>query len=164
MARVRGSMSYERLSDRERAEYGRVLDALSRARSGSRPRMLTTAAREAHTSVGTIRKWIPEAVTRDAFGRLDATKADRAFRPISVIERGGGVAEVATRGSRRASIASDYAHTLDLYRAGLVGPEAFARFEGERIGGVEIETDPDRIDELEAQGQLDYYEFYADVA
>jgi hypothetical protein len=163
MARVRGMRGYERLSDRDRAEYGRVLEALSRARSSTRPRRLGTAAREAHTSVRTIRKWVPEAVTTDAFGALAATRADRAFRPVSVIQRGGGVVEVSTRGSRRATVASEYAHTLDLYRAGLVGPEAFQRFEGRRIGGVELETDPDRIDELDATGRLDDFEFYADL-
>jgi hypothetical protein len=80
-----------------------------------------------------------------------------------VIERQGGPRTVHTRGYNRAGLASDYAHTLDLYRAGLVGPEAFEPFEGKRIGGVDLETDADRIDELDATGRLDDFEFYADL-
>lgn len=162
MARVRGKADYKGLTGRDRVEYARVLNAASQARTHN----LTarTATRRAHTSVDTVRKWAPELLTKDAFGRLAFTPADRLYRPpISVIERGGEPRTVHTRGYYKARLASDYAHTLDRYRAGLVGPEAFGRFEGKRIGGVELEADPDRIEELDATGRLDDFEFYEDL-
>jgi hypothetical protein len=38
----------------------------------------------------------------------------------------------------------------------------FARFEGKRVGGVELETDADRIEELEGTGMLDDFEFHSE--
>src|SRR5438093_6271686 len=157
--RPRGRRGYDELTPRQRAEYHRALAAVSRARTEPRHR-LASAAKAEHTTPAMVRKWLPEVIRKDAFGRVTVTAADRAFRPVSMIARGGGPTEVGTRGSRRATLASRYSHALDLYRAGLTGPGVFTPFDGKRIGGVELETDPDRIDELDAIGLLDDWEFY----
>jgi hypothetical protein len=162
MPRIRGRGDWDALTEGERESYIRALDALSIARLDDLP--AREAARRAHTSVENIRRWAPDAIGRDSAGRLVVSGADRLFRPIVVIERGGGPVAVDTRGSRMASMASAYARTVDAYRAGLVDRHAFHPFEGMRIGGVELETDPDRIDELEESGALEDYEsFYAGV-
>jgi len=160
--RPHGPRDLDRMSPRDLESYDRALQAVSKAR-GRLDRRITPAARASHTTVANVRRWLPEVLRRDAFGAIVASDADRAFRPLQVIERGGGIVDVSTRGSRVASAASTYAHTVDLYRAGLVGPDAFELFEGKRIGGVELETDADRIDELDATGRLDDFEFYQDL-
>jgi hypothetical protein len=161
MPRVRGRQDWNSLTEGERESYARALDALSIARLDQLP--AREAARQAHTSVENIERWAPDSLTRDSAGRLVIAGADRLFRPITVIQRGGGPVEVATRGSGVASKASAYARTVDAYRAGLVGGHAFEPFEGMRIGGVEVEADPDRIDELENSGALDDWDsLYAD--
>jgi hypothetical protein len=161
MALIRGRRDLERLSDRDVLEYERVLKAISNKRTG-KARTLSAAAKQAHTTVPTIRKWAPEVVTTDERGRATVKTADRLPRPgIHIIERGGGPRTIYTRGSRRASLASDYDRTLDKYRSGQVGPEAFRKFEGKRVGGIELESDPDRIEDLDATGKLDDFdEFY----
>jgi hypothetical protein len=160
--RPRGRKGYEELTAYQRSEYRRVLAAVSRTRTEPQHRLASAATAE-HTTPATVRKWLPEVIRRDVFGRLTVTAADRAFRPVSVIARGRGVIDASTHGSRRATLASRYAHALDLYRAGLAGPEVLTPFEGKRIGGVELETDPDRIDDLDATGLLDDFEFYGDL-
>jgi len=159
MARIRRRSDLDDLSRTERKQLNRVFKAASVGRrEGLKP---GPAARKAHTSITTIEKLAPELLTTDAKGHRTFTPADRLLRPgVSVIERGGGPVVVFTRGSRVASLASDYARTLDRYRAGLVGPEAFARFEGRRIGGVELESSADAIDDLDARGALEDLPFY----
>jgi len=152
----------ESLRPHERAEGARALRAAARARRSSSDRLLPPAAAAEHTTVDAVRKWLPGVVQKDDRGRVIVTKADRAYRLVTVIERGGGPVEVSTHGSRVATRASQYANCLRLYRAGLAGPEVFAPFEGKRVGGVELEADADRIDELDAMGELEDFQFHSE--
>lgn len=70
-----------------------------------------------------------------------------------------GLRDVDTRGSRVRSLISD--HWRALGRFGATGDVAvLARFKGKRVGGVELASDPDQIEEYLRQGELDIDDIY----
>ena len=70
---------------------------------------------------------------------------------------------VSVRGSLAASRLSRYWDAIDHYLQ--TGDEVpLQTFRGVRIGGVELETDPDEIDRLAVLGVLSFETIYRDVA
>jgi hypothetical protein len=57
-------------------------------------------------------------------------------------------------------IGAHHAAVGSFLRPGGGDPSVLAPFEGRRVAGVELETDPDRLVEYWRQGQLDFLEIY----
>lgn len=154
--RIRNAKEERALRSAAREGRARALEAVGLARRENLT--IRTAARRIGVGVGTVRKYASPALTTDAFGRLVATDADRLYRRVQVIGPEGDVF-VSTRGSRRASTVGEYWNAVRHYLS--TGDESgLARFAGVRIAGVELETDPDVIDELARRGDVSFEDLY----
>jgi hypothetical protein len=149
---IRSATSFAKLTHNQRATYQRTLDALSGMRRGQ---SLTAAAREAGTTPRTVRKYAGAAVKRP--GSRYVLGRDRLYREPLILTNTGLRNVGVTR--RDASTAGRYMNALKRYRN--TGEDsALRRFNGVSIGGYELETDLDLIDELAARGELDFEDIY----
>jgi hypothetical protein len=158
--RIRNVRDERALRPAARQARGRALDAVALARRENLT--IRTAARRSGVSVGTIRKYAGSALETDAFGRLAAKDADRLYRRVRVIgSRGETFIDV--RGSRRASLVADYWNAVRHYL--LAGDEVpLRRFRGVSVGGEELETDPDVIEEISRRGEVSFEDLYEHAA
>jgi hypothetical protein len=119
----------------------RVLAALARMRS--RGESLSQAARLEHTTPRTVLRIIPKQLKRSSSGRFRATRSDTLRRDLTILGFDGYV-PVAVRSSKQAQLAS--AHLVAVNRFLRTGDEEWLKpFIGKRVGGVELLSDPDRI-------------------
>lgn len=143
-------------SKRSLEARGRAIEAINLARRKNLT--IRTAARETGVGIPTIHRYASSAITKDAFGRLVPTSADRLRRRIRVVGPEGEMF-VDTRGSRRASMVGEYWNAVRNYL--LTGDEVpLQRFRGQRVARVELETDPDVIDELARRGEVSFEDLY----
>jgi hypothetical protein len=143
------------LSRREAEAYGRVLHATSLMQQGySR----AEAARAAGTSPSTIIRYAGSAFEKGRDGRIHAKPANRLVRRIAA-RTPEGVKFINVAGSRRASLVARHSLAVDRYLE-TGNARALRRFAGKRVGGVELVTDPTRIEELARRGVLDFEQFY----
>jgi hypothetical protein len=138
----------------------RALEAVALARRENLT--IRTAAKRSGVSVGTVRKYASPALARDAFGRLVPKDADRLYRRVHVIGP-EGERWVDTRGSRVASRVGAYWNAVRTY-LGTGDEEPLERFRGVRVGGIELETDLDVIEELARRGEVAFEDLYELVA
>ena len=119
----------------------RALAVLARMRS--RGESLSEAAPHEHTTPQTVRRIIPKQFKRGSSGRYTATRSDTLRRDLTVLGFDGYV-PVVVRSSNQAHLAS--AHLIAVNRFLRTGDEEWLKpFIGKRVGGVELLTDPDRI-------------------
>ena len=157
-AYVRNEADFVKLPRTARQERRRALRALADIRKDGVT--AEQAALRNETSVEAIRFWSGGALL-SAGG---VTRADRLWRPMEVIDATThSKVPVDVRGSRVASRIGTYWDAVDHYReTGDTGP--LVEFRGVRIGGIELETDPDVIDRLTLLGVLSFETIYRDVA
>jgi hypothetical protein len=118
---------------------------------------LTRAAKEAGTTPASVKRWAPELLVKER-GRYKRVPTDRRYQLMSVLST-EGVVDVDTRGSRVRSLIGRHWNAIRLY--GAIGDVAvLAPFKGKRVGGVELESDPDRVEEYLRQGELDVDDIY----
>lgn len=154
--RIRGARDERALGSKAREARGRALEAVALARRENLT--IRTAARRANVSIGTVRKYAGPALETDAFGRLVAKDADRLYRRVRVIGPRGETF-VGVRGSRRTSTVGEYWNAVNNYL--VTGDEQpLRRFSGMTVGGVELETDPDFIEELARRGEVSFEDLY----
>lgn len=140
---IRTRRDLEALPPKAREVRASVLRAVSIMRTDNVG--ANEAARLAGTTTTAIRVWAP-AVVRS--GRV--TLADRLLRPLRIYAAGESV-EVDVRGSRVASIVGVYHSAIRTYlNTGDVSE--LRRFEGKRVAGRILETDPDTLDEMARRG------------
>jgi len=132
-----------------------ALDALALAR---RERIDVGAAAERQgVAVEAVRWWTGDAATKVS-GRWRPASADRLYRPMYVYS-GGNMVPVDVRGSKVASKIGAYHSAVQHYlRTG--DSTRLGRFSGARVGGVELETDLDVLDELGRRGEFDFESIY----
>lgn len=153
---LRGRRDYERLSPSEREARHRAFEAVGEMRSRGLP--LHAAAKFVGTTPASVRHYADEALVKED-GRYYATISDRAYLRMSVLSR-QGLVDVDTRGSRVRSLVGR--HWNAVRRFGVTGDVSVLRpFEGKRVGGVELATDPDLIEEYIRQGEVDLDDIYA---
>jgi hypothetical protein len=125
----------------------RSLAVLARVRRGE---PLSQAARTERTTVRTVRKYLGKQLRRDSSGNYRATRGDRLRRDLSVLGF-DGYEPIVSHSSKEASLASE--HLIAVNRFLRTGNKKYLKpFIGKRVGGVELLTQPKRIQVL---GDLD---------
>jgi hypothetical protein len=109
----------------------------------SREDSLSQAARLEHTTPRTVLRIISKQFKRSNSGRYIATRSDTLRRDLSVLGFDGYV-PVVVRSWNQAQLAS--AHLIAANRFLRTGNEEWLKpFIGKRVGGIELLTDPDRL-------------------
>jgi hypothetical protein len=166
--RVRGPKDLARLSARSRETFFNAAEVVTEAR-----RRGTTVeeevdrlrARGVRISMASVRRYFGHDLERGPGGRLVPKPADRSYHGNVRIVSTDGVVARPVRGSNARRVASDHANAVQRYlRGDDPDGEGLERFRGRRVGGVELETDRDRLDELQRRGQFDDFDLYADRA
>jgi hypothetical protein len=138
----------------------RALDALSHMRRGF---SLRKAAREAHTTPETIRRYVPRAIYRDASGFFAARATDGYERTLYMLTAQGKVA-VKVRGSRTASRIAEYWVAVDHFlKTGKT--DRLRPFRGQSIRAGKVAypflTDPNTLRRLGYAGEVAFEDLYA---
>ena len=149
---IRSAKSFDRLTLRQQGTYQRTLDTLSGMRRGQ---SLTAAAREAGTTPRTVRRYAGATVRRP--GSRYVIGRDRLYRPMRVLTNTGEV--TVSVGRREAKIVGRYWNAVGRYLHHGDSSE-LEKFRGVTVGGFELESDLDVIDERAARGELDFEEIY----
>ena len=153
--RVRGRADYEQLTEAQREARHRAFEAIGEMRDHGLS--LRAAAHEVGTTPETVRRYASQALTKEG-RRYKPTNTDRAYQRMSVLSV-DGVAEVDTRGSKVRSLVGQHWNAIRSYAA-TGDVELLNRFEGKRVGGVELASDPDLVEEYLRQGGLDIDDIY----
>lgn len=132
-----------------------ALDALAIARREGIA--LAAAAQRAGVSPETVAWWAGDTVTRTA-GSHRVSAGDRLFRPMYVYSGGQSVA-VDVRGSRAATKVGQYHAAVQRY-LNTGDASRLTKFQGVKVGGVELEADLDVLDELARRGAFDFESIY----
>jgi hypothetical protein len=149
---IRSAKSFASLSKPQRAAYQRTLDALDRMRRGQ---SLTAAARKAGTTPRTMRKYAGATVKRS--GSRYKLGRDRMYRPMRVLTNTG--VETVSVSRREANIVGRHWNAVKRWGIHQDSSE-LNKLRGADVGGYELETDLDVIDELAARGELDFEDIY----
>ena len=153
---VRNRRDLDRLPRAAQEERARSLHTLSLMRA-QRELGLADAARQAGTTIDSVRWYAGEALDREA-GRWRVLPGDRLYRRMHVYSNGQKLT-VGVRGSRKATELSDYHHAVEIFLE--TGEESLLRrFAGKSVAGVPYETDPDVLEEMARRGTLDMESIY----
>lgn len=149
-ARAVGSLSQSEHQARERA-----LRAVSRMRREGLS--VAQAARLEGTTRNTIMRHAGPAIERGG-RRVKAKPADRLARTMNVFGP-QGLTTVTVRGSRQATVIAEHWNAIRHYVN--TGDESkLRRFYSRTVAGIELESDPDVVDQLAAIGALDFEDIY----
>ena len=119
----------------------RALAVLARIRS--RGESLSQAARNEHTTPRSVKKVVGKQLKRDASGHYRATRGDTLRRDLNVLGFDGYEPAV-VRSWKQAQLAAEHLVAANRFlRTG--DTEWLKPFLGKRVGGVELLTDPDRL-------------------
>jgi hypothetical protein len=130
---------------RNRLTRQRSIAALAGVRRG---KSLSQAASDEHTTTSTVLKYVGNELKQDSSGRYQATGSDTLSRDLNVLGF-DGYEPVVVRSSRQAQL--DAEHLIAVNRFLRTGDVVWLKpFIGKRVGGVELLTDPDRLQILAA--------------
>ena len=150
-----GPRAVASLSRSERQARERALRAVNRMRREGLS--VAQAARQEGTTRNTIMRHAGSAVESRG-GRMRAKPADRLTRRMNVLGP-QGLTTVTVRGSRQATVIAEHWNAIRRY-VNSGDDSELRRFYGRTVGGVELESDPDVIDQLAAVGALDFEDIY----
>lgn len=150
---IKNRAEYDALSNADREDLQLAYDVINEMNRGL---SLTAAAAKVGTTPAKVQRYASDSLVR-VNGRYQ-TKPDRSYRRMSVLSV-DGVVDVDTRGSRvRSTIGS---HWNAVRQFGATGDVALLEpFEGARVGGVVLATNPDLVEEYLRQGGLDIDDIY----
>jgi hypothetical protein len=132
-----------------------ALDVLAEARRTGGD-IAAIADREG-VAVDAVRWWTSGAV-RKGKGGFTVTSGDRLFRPMFVYSA-GRAEPVDVRGDKVASDIGRYHSAIQHYLS-TRDSSRLAKFTGRTVGGLELETDLDVIDELARRGSFTFESIY----
>jgi len=138
----------------------RVLDAVAKMRKG---KSLTRAARSAHTTRDTVRKYASSVVVRTTGGRYKSRGYDRLTREMRFLTDEGVVA-LPIRSSASASRIGEYWNAVDRYlRTGKLDHLGAFTSKLVKVKGVshKFVTDPRTLDRLANAGEVRFEDLYA---
>jgi hypothetical protein len=138
----------------------RALETLQLMRS--KGDSLTRAAREAHTTPETVRKYVGQTLIRSKSGRYAATSSDRLTRRVWFLTTTGKV-EVSVRGSRAASrVAQHSAAVHEFLKTG--DSRSLDAFQGQAIRSRNqthfFLTDTEALERLANAGEVSFERLY----
>jgi hypothetical protein len=166
--RIRGPKDLARLSPRSQEAFLNAAEAVSEAR-----RNHTTIAQEVErlrrqgvqVSRESVRRYFGHDLERGPGGWSVPRPADRSYHGDLQVISTEGVVPRPLRGSRRRRLVAEHANAVKAYlRGDDPDGDGLDRFSGRPVGGVELETDRDRLEELERRGELDDFVLYVDRA
>jgi DNA-binding CsgD family transcriptional regulator len=164
MARKRKSRqarpSLRKLSSRSFEARKRSLRALTAIRHGA---SLADAAKAEGVSQRTIRKYVGSALRQDhTGGRIRAVPRDKFTRYLQIPgQDASGLTQVAAKGSREATELASYVNARAAFLRS--GDESVLRpFQGKKIGGHTLVTDPKLLTALAEQGES-YDQLYSSL-
>jgi hypothetical protein len=113
-----------------------------------------------------VRRYFGHDLERGRGGWSVPKPSDRSYHGDMRIISTDGVVVRPVRGSRARKLIAEHANAVQRYLRGLdPDGDGLERFVGRRVAGVELETDRDRLDELEREGEFDeFLELYVDRA
>jgi hypothetical protein len=133
-----------------RLARSRALAVLARMRS--RGESLSQAARIERTTPRTVLKVVGKQLNRDATGHYHATRGDTLRRDLNVLGF-DGYEPVVVRSWKQAQL--DAEHLVAVNRFLRTGDREWLKsFVGKRVGGVELLTDPERLQVLADADQV----------
>ena len=151
---VRGRSDYEELTPAQQEARHRAYEVISEMRRGL---SLHAASQLVGTRPDTVLRYASEEVVKVGH-RYQITASDRSYQRMSVLST-EGLRDIDTRGSRARSLVGSHWSALGKFlAAGDVS--VLDPFRGKRVGGVELATDPDLIEEYGRQGELDIDDIY----
>jgi hypothetical protein len=122
---------------------------------------LTDAAHQAGTTRSTVLRYFESSYAKDPGGRYRVSRADREPFDMRIVSEDGVVIRT-VRGSDKRSLIGQHHNAMKAFLSpGGGDPALLAPFQGERVAGVTLLTDPDRIYEFWRQGQFDFLEIYS---
>ena len=134
---------------------GRVrgLAAINRFRRGH-ARSVSAAARAEGTTVRTIRKLLPAAISQDRpGGRIRVKRADRYSAKVQVLSTQGSALATA-KGSRQRELAGRHRATVIRVLRGLEPESALEQYRGKMVGGRELVSDFAALSSLAQAGDV----------
>jgi len=134
-----------------------AFDALSLARRENLD--FATAARRSGVDPLAARWWLADTVS-GAGDTMTVTDADRLLRSMFVYS-GGQAVPVDVRGSRQATRIAEYHRAVAAFLDGDL--KALEPFRGVTIAGVELEADPDVIEDMGRFGEFEFEDIYRQV-
>jgi hypothetical protein len=122
---------------------------------------LNKAAKQEHIKPQTVLRHVGKALYRSGPGKpWKATKSDRLPEKVMVLTEQGPIFTVVPSSIERTRL-SRYYVALRKWRAAEDGAaEELSKFEGLKVAGYVLITDPDTLIRLEEAGQLDFDAFY----
>jgi len=156
---VRGRTDYEQLRQTEREARHKAFEALSDMRSERIS--LRVAARRHGTTPETVRRYAGNSLVRQG-RRYVPTPSDRSYQRMSVLSN-EGVVDVDVRGSRARSAVGRHWNTIQRFAA-TGDVRVLTPFEGKRVGGAVLTTDPDQIEEFLRRREIDIDDIYITAA
>lgn len=138
----------------------RAFEAISQMRGKSLS--LKRAARAAHTTPETVKKYASSAILRASNGRYSAKPTDQLTRRVFFLTPKGSI-ELSVRGSRNVERIARHMAAVDRYlRTGDAGP--LKKFKGQTVRSRDKKfpflTDTDAIDRLANAGEVSFERLY----
>ncbi|MGO8873427.1 MAG: hypothetical protein ACLQPH_18890 [Acidimicrobiales bacterium] len=152
---VRGRSDYERLTPKEQEARHRAYEAISEMRREGVS--LKVAAHRVGTTPKTVRRYASETLVKDG-RRYRATPSDRSYQRMSALST-EGLRDIDVRGSRARSLVGGHWSAIGRFAA-TGDVSVLAKFRQKRVGGIELATEPDLIEEYLRQGELDIDDIY----
>jgi hypothetical protein len=155
---IHSATALDLLRPSARQARARALRALSYMRRDGFS--LAHASRRAGTTPETVIRYTGQELERRGSGRFIAKTGDRLFARMPALTT-EGPRELDVRGYRQRSLVGRHGNAVKHY--GLTGEvEQFKAFEGKngRVGGFQLETDPDAIDYWAPREPFSFEEIY----
>jgi len=155
VVQIKNRREYEAMSPRERETRHRAFDAIHEMRRSGLS--LKEASRRAGTTPRSVHRYAGDLLVHEGF-RYRATPSDRSYQRMAVISV-NGLADVDTRGSAVRSLIARHWNAVGHFAA--TGDTAVLEpFRGKRVGGVELATDVEAIEEYLRRGEIDVDDIY----
>lgn len=152
---VRGRADFEKLTPSQREARHRAYEVIGEMRNNGLS--LRGASHRVGTTPETVRRYASEALEKDG-RRYRATPSDRSYQRMSALST-EGLRDIDVRGSWARSLIGQHWSAIGRFAA--TGEVlVLAKFEGKRVGGIALATDPDLIEEYLRQGELDIDDIY----
>ncbi len=128
--------------------------AINRVRKGE-SKSLSAAARAEGTTVRTIRRLLPAALTQGRRGERIRVKAGDPYSwPVAILTDSGPIV-VNARGSRQRDLAGQHRAVYRKVLGNKLPASALQPFRGKKIGGQELVSDYAQLSRLQQAGVID---------